>query len=559
MQPLLCPWEPSSFLFFSSNVPALVHYSHLVALIAALAVGVVIFVNNPHSTVSRLLLLFTGLFSIWVLLDLVLWATNDPAVVMFAWSLQVLIEPLTYAVAFLAFYIFIYKSWPPFSVNLLIVLMLLPIVGLLSTTYTLEGLVLSSCESIEGFIAKYYTYTVHFTLVVMLFATSIMGIRTSRTTERRIAITLGIGILTFLLSFSSGNLISSFTDNWTLSQYGLFGMPFFAGLMAYGIVRFEAFHVKTFATQVLVVVLAGAVLSLVALQRIQSVRIVASLTFLLVCMLGYVLVRSVRREIQQKERNAELAEALATSNERLKQLDMQKSEFLSIATHQLRGPLAAIRGHLSLLLDGSYGAISEEARKIIAKVFTSGTLMTETVNDFLNVSRIEQGSMQYEYTDFNVSEMVKDIVEELQPAASDHNLTLTLEGGVPQAMVHADYGKIRHIFFNLTDNAIKYTPQGWVKATVHVQPKVVRVELSDSGIGIAPDKIDTLFQKFVRMREATGINISGTGLGLYVAKQMVEAHNGKIWAESAGLGKGTTFVVELPLSTHEPKEPASHE
>jgi two-component system sensor histidine kinase VicK len=88
---------------------------------------------------------------------------------------------------------------------------------------------------------------------------------------------------------------------------------------------------------------------------------------------------------------------------------------------------------------------------------------------------------------------------------------------------------------------------------------VVRVELSDSGIGIAPDKIDTLFQKFVRMREATGINISGTGLGLYVAKQMVEAHNGKIWAESAGLGKGTTFVVELPLSTHEPKEPASHE
>ncbi|PCI30118.1 hypothetical protein COB52_01795, partial [Candidatus Kaiserbacteria bacterium] len=216
--------------------------------------------------------------------------------------------------------------------------------------------------------------------------------------------------------------------------------------------------------------------------------------------------------------------------------------------HQLRGPLAGIRGHLSLVIDGSYGEISKKAHEIIGKVFESSGLLTKTINDFLDVSRIEQGSMQYDRKKFEAQELVKDVVEELQPIASGRGLELTFENKCEgSCLIYADYAKIRHIFFNLIDNAIKYTEKGWVKVKV-LPGNGVRIEVKDSGVGIAANEIHGLFEKFVRARDASGINVNGTGLGLYVARQMVEAHKGKIWVESEGKGKGSTFIVEIPSS-----------
>lgn len=332
--------------------------------------------------------------------------------------------------------------------------------------------------------------------------------------------------------------------------YGNFGIIVFPPLLAYSIIRYKLFTFRTIATELLVLFTVTGVFVQIFLAQSFVNLLLQIIFFVAVAASSYMLLRSVYNEVETRQELERLTEKLKTANVRLKELDRQKSEFLSIATHQLRGPLAGIRGHLSLVVDGSYGQIPARARDVIQRVFSSSGMLAQTINDFLDVSRIEQGRMKYEMKDFECNSLIAGIIEELVPLAEDRKLKLLFEDECKNAcVVHADYGKLRHIFFNLIDNAIKYTEKGWVKARITRDGKNMRAEISDSGIGIDSSEIGGLFEKFVRARGASGVNVNGTGLGLYVARQMVEAHKGKIWAESEGKGKGSTFIVELPTIT----------
>jgi signal transduction histidine kinase len=549
MSEILCPWEAPTYFFFSSNVPALIHYSHAVAVLSAVGIGILIFTNNPRGTIQQLFILFVALFSSWVTLDVVLWATNRPDVVMFSWALQVLLEPLTYTIAFYLFYIFLYKKLPSFFVNIFIVLLFLPVIILLPTTYDLEALSLSSCEAVEGPLAQYYTYLVHTILMIGIVAVGFKKIPSLPSlAERWSALYFGIGLVTFLLAFSSGNIIGSFTDDWTLSQYGLFAMPIFSGLIAYSIVRFKAFNAKVMGAQLLIIILALSVLSLVALQEIAHVRVVAMITFVLVCVLGLILVRSVKREIEQRERIESLAKDLEKANERLRELDKAKSEFLSIASHQLRTPLSSIRGYVSLITEGDFGSIPEKIKEPLGNIQESARLMNTSIEDYLNVSRIEQGRMKYEMQDLDLVDLTKRTVEDLQGDAKHKNLTLSIDAKIPTALIYGDLGKLKQLISNLIDNSIKYTPQGGITVSVEDSQThgMVRVTISDTGVGIPKEEIGGLFEKFTRAKGAGKVNTTGTGLGLYVAKSIVEAHKGKVWVESDGPGKGSRFFFEVP-------------
>ncbi len=349
-----------------------------------------------------------------------------------------------------------------------------------------------------------------------------------------------IGLITNLIF----PLFGEFRWNWM----GQISIAVTAGVITYGIFRHKIFNIRVIGAEMLIFILWLIALLRIILSESQTAVVFNISAFIAILVVGLLLIRSVNREVDTREKLEVLTGELKHANTRLKELDRQKSEFLSIATHQLRGPLAGIRGHLSLVIDGSYGEISKKAHEIIVKIFESSGMLAQTINDFLNVSRIEQGSMQYDKKKFQASELVKDIVEELQPMATDRGLELTFVNKCEEgSTIHADYAKIRHIFFNLIDNAIKYTEEGWVKVEI-TSDSSVHIEVKDSGVGIAPNEIHGLFEKFVRARDASGINVNGTGLGLYVARQMVEAHKGKIWAESEGKGKGSTFIVEIPAS-----------
>jgi signal transduction histidine kinase len=262
------------------------------------------------------------------------------------------------------------------------------------------------------------------------------------------------------------------------------------------------------------------------------------------------LVRSVQKEISNRKKIESLAKDLEKANDHLKDLDKLKSEFLSLASHQIRAPLGAIKGYLSEIFEGDFGPVTKEVEAPLHIVYQSTENLVTIVNDFLNISRIEQGNMKYELSVFDFKKAVEEVAAAIKPNIDRKGLTFSMEAQEGNYMVNADIGKIKQIVGNLMDNSIKYTPSGWMKAilTVDETARTIRLGIKDSGVGIAKETISQLFQKFTRAQDANRVNIMGTGLGLYVAKLMMEAQHGKIWVESEGKGKGSTFFIELPMA-----------
>lgn len=254
------------------------------------------------------------------------------------------------------------------------------------------------------------------------------------------------------------------------------------------------------------------------------------------------------REFNTKlEREVEKAtEKLRTANEKLTKLDKAKSEFMSIASHQLRTPLAGIIGYLDMLEDGDYGETNEEQKPVIHDVLQASQRLARLVNVFLNVTRIEAGRFVMNYTTMPFHEIMESMYKELKPTADMKGVKLMYKKKkLPD--VEVDQDKIKDVLLNLTDNAIKYTPEGKVTISAEATKRTVHVQVTDTGVGIEPEEAKNLFNKFVRGSDIAKVSPNGSGLGLFIAKKIVEGHGGKVWATSKGKGKGSTFHFEIPI------------
>ena len=249
----------------------------------------------------------------------------------------------------------------------------------------------------------------------------------------------------------------------------------------------------------------------------------------------------------QKEVNRQ-TKSLRDANIRLEQLDRAKSEFISLASHQLRTPLSIIKGYISMILEGTWGETNKEQKEYLERVYLSNERLIKLVEDLLTVSRIESGRLDFDYQPLALDNLVESMVKEFSQIALKKGLYLKyIKTEKPMPKVKADSLKIRQVIQNLIDNAIHYTKKGG--ATIHLKAykNKVRFSIKDTGIGISSEEQVTLFEKFSRGREVVKMHTEGTGLGLYLAAKLVEAHQGKIWIESQGKGKGSTFYFELPI------------
>lgn len=218
-----------------------------------------------------------------------------------------------------------------------------------------------------------------------------------------------------------------------------------------------------------------------------------------------------------------------------------------------------------MLLEGSFGPIEDKARGAIDRIFDSSQKLVNVIEDFLNITRIELGRMKYEVSVFDLSKLAETVMTDQRPNVEKKGLAISLEATPGDYQISADSGKVTQVISNVIDNSIKYTPArtggqggptGWIKIKLENMKRgkgskgkeVVRLTIADSGVGLEPATLKKLFNKFVRATDAGKTNITGTGLGLYVAKQIVEGLGGKIWAESEGKGKGSQFIVEFPHS-----------
>ena len=326
-----------------------------------------------------------------------------------------------------------------------------------------------------------------------------------------------------------------------------------AGIIAYAILKHRLFDIKTITAELFTFALWIAILVKIFLIDNNKEKIIDAGFLAYVTIFGVFLIRSVLKEVLAREQIEELAERLEFANLRLKQLDEAKSDFISIASHQLRTPLTAIKGYASMMLEGSFGKVPVRAHNATDKIFQSAQRLVLIIGDFLDISHIEQGTMNYEFTDFDLKALVKELADEFKATVENHPnkakvLKISFEADEKENFsVKADQNKIRQVVSNLIDNSIKYTPEGLVKISLskNAETEKVLLKVEDSGIGINSETMPNLFKKFGRAKSLSSVYANGSGLGLYVAKEIIKAHKGKIWAESEGEGKGSKFFVEL--------------
>lgn len=256
--------------------------------------------------------------------------------------------------------------------------------------------------------------------------------------------------------------------------------------------------------------------------------------------------------------NALLYQEIQNANEKLKQLDHLKDEFLSIASHELRTPMTAIKSYLWMALAGKGGVLSEKQSYYLSRAYQSTDRLIKLVNEMLNVSRIESGRITLELTAVDIEKLLHDVVEELMPRAQELGVRLVVNAAAGLPAVMADVDKIKEVIINLVGNSMKFTPKdGTITITCDQRDGKVEVKVIDTGVGIATEDLAKLFQKFslVGNEALRKQNAQGTGLGLYISKSIVQLHGGQIAAFSEGENKGATFSFSLkPFN----KEEAEH-
>lgn len=234
---------------------------------------------------------------------------------------------------------------------------------------------------------------------------------------------------------------------------------------------------------------------------------------------------------------------------KIKEVDRMKDEFISIASHELRTPLTAIKGYLSLVADGTYGKIeNKEMKKGIDVIIASSERLEALVEDLLNVSRIEQGRLDVSNEKIDLEPIVQEIVSQLSISADEKKLLLEYEKPEKKLpLILADQEKLKQALINLIGNSIKYTEKGSVKITTKVIDNKMEIKIADTGIGMSAEEQKHLFEKFHRVQNEKTAKITGTGLGLWITKQIVELMNGKIYLESMK-DIGTQVTVKLELA-----------
>ena len=230
-------------------------------------------------------------------------------------------------------------------------------------------------------------------------------------------------------------------------------------------------------------------------------------------------------------------------------MDQIKNDFISIASHQLSTPISVIKGYISLMLEGAYGKVEGPLREKIENMNTMNERLVQMINNMLNVSRIEKNEIDFECTQFDAAEVVRQTIGEM--ALTVEQKKLKLEFVSPPAKpvsAYADPERRREVLGNLIDNAVKYSEHGSIEVRLKTRVKEgrVRITVKDEGLGIAPEDQKHIFEKFFRAREPAVAHQAGTGLGLYICARFLRGMGGDIWIERSEAGKGTTFAVELP-------------
>lgn len=533
--------SPSTFLIFSPDVPSLYYYSHGLSFILSILVGFLLFRAQKKSKESKLFLGMMSLFCLWLVSDLIQWATEDPILMFFLWGVSVVIEVLFFGIAVL-----IAKYFSDNTKNLSKMISIISILAggvilLFPSTFGLIGVDMETYEVIEGVIAKYLVYIYEFLCLIFITHLAFKNRKNFLSKyDNGVNKFFLLSIVLFLVLFLTGNLYGSFSENWAPSQYGLIGMPVLVLLLSYLVQKYNFSNAKVLLAQFSILILLSFTIANLFIRKIENIRIVVIISTVFIAVVGFILVRAVKKEIEQRIHIAKL-------NIDLQEVIKQRESLVHLVTHKVKGSFTRSKYIFAGLLDGTFGDVNAEVKRRAAQGLESDNTGIQTVDLVLNASNLQKGTVKYDMK-------VIDFKEVIQSVFADKKVQAEAKGLQMESEIHDDkddvYSVMGDVFWlkeavnNLIDNSIKYTRTGKITIGLEDGNGKVRLTVKDTGIGITDEDKKSLFTEGGRGKDSVRINVDSTGYGLYSVKLIMDAHKGKVWAESE-LGKGSTFYVEL--------------
>lgn len=509
----------------------------VISVVSAVLLGFFVFRNNPKSITNQTFFSFSVIGIIYALLNYISYHVASPAIAI--WVLRlVILSALWYS-----FFIFkLFYVFPQSNISFPRIFKF----GLVPITVCISILILTPFVFRE--ITEFYSNGGPSKITngpgIVLFGLLVTGLvfgglfilfrkmtRASGVERIQLKYVLIGSILSFSLLIIFNFIFPAVLDDARFIPLApIFFFPFIVfttlAIMKHHLLGMRVVTTEFFTVLMLIVTLIDVLLSSSIAEFIPRLVV-----FILVSIFGVLLIKGTFREIRE-----------------LQLLSQAKSDFVSIVSHQLRTPLTAIKGFVSLILESS--GTEEERKDWLKKIFISNERLIRLVSDILNVSRIEEGKIKYEFKLVDIIALINGVIAEVLFSAKDKGLTLLWQApdrAIPK--INADEIKLRQVILNLLDNAIHYTNKGWVSVhlTYYRDLKKATIVIQDTGIGMYKDDLVNLFGRFSRGKESQKSNTEGMGIGLYVAKHIIAAHRGRIWAESEGPGTGSKFYVELPV------------
>ena len=334
-------------------------------------------------------------------------------------------------------------------------------------------------------------------------------------------------LISCILGF--GGVLTDFPLWWgvNIPPYGNFLAAVFPFLLGYSIIKFNMFNVRAIVAEMLTFCLLVFMLITVLMADNWTLRLVYGFFFVLMSVAGMILIKS----------------SYTVDN-----LNKAQAETMNFITHQIRGVFAATKAGLASIIEGDYGTIPDPMKYMAGQLFQAQNRGVSAVETFLKASHVEDGTVVYNMKPFDFKQLVIQLAEQEKVRAESKKLRYEVHISDGEYSLNGDQVYLSQVVSNLIDNAVRYTPAGSIEVALANKDDQVIFSVKDSGVGICKEDSKKLFTKYGHGKDSRKINVESNGLGLYIVKGIVDGHHGKIWYESEGTGKGTTFFVQLPVT-----------
>ncbi len=544
---LLCLDATPKFLnaFDFSVAPPLLFYAYIPIMAVVLFLSNFIVKKDKNILQSRSLMLLGLAFSVWIVNIIVQWTAVDASVVYFAWQVTPLLEIFIPLATVYFTYVFIDKRDIVFPLKLVFALIIIAVAVLTPSAFNTAGFDINNCEALVNHL-PYYVYFFELVCVVWLIALGIRRYSALKKTnegenqrDRKLTVLATLGSALFLSLFSVSNLFGELTKTYEINLIGPLGMLFFLGFLTYMMVKFQAFNTKVLSAQSMVWALVFFIGAQFFFIRNPVNYFLNGFTFAITMIFGNYLIRSVKREVEQKE-------YLFTLNKELQGLIKQRENLVHLITHKVKGSFTRSKYIFAEMVEGSFGKLDDMMMKMAKTGLESDNEGIHTVDLVLNAFNLGSGAVKYEMKNINLKPIIEEVMTEKGPRISAKGLKIELEAVDTEYKVNADAFWFKEVLNNFVENSIRYSTLGIIHIKLDKKYNKIVISVKDNGVGLSDEDKKGLFTEGGRGKDSLKMNVDSTGYGLFSVKVIVEAHKGRVWAESEGRGKGSTFYIELP-------------